>query len=352
VGIWWDSRSIAFRIVFVAIVAVVGALVLSVTIAVVQSTHNSSPLASPSRPSPTLTRAAETATPTSRGSSASTSTSTPSPTATSPFVTGATGDALVFVTMLAQLPEDDSPESHGGYNRSLFNAWIDANGDGCNTRAEVLKVESASAISSHGTCIIDTGSWYSAYDGTWFTSARDLDIDHFVPLKEAWVSGAWQWTAATRTGFGNDLGYAASLLAVSSSSNRSKSDSDPARWLPRNADFYCDYAATWVAVKWRWSLSVDSLERDALNRLLSSCSSLSVIVPDKANVQVDPHASDGSAAQTGGGSGGGGSGDGVVDPNFGTCVNAKANGYGPYIRGVDPEYNFYRDADKDGRVCE
>ncbi|MFZ4079183.1 MAG: excalibur calcium-binding domain-containing protein [Microbacteriaceae bacterium] len=257
------------------------------------------------------------------------------------------GDALMFEAMLAQLPEDNSPGSHGGYNRDLFNAWIDANGDGCNTRAEVLKSETSSAISAHGTCTIDTGSWYSAYDGIWFTSAKDLDIDHFVPLKEAWVSGAWQWTGATRTAFGNDLGYAASLLAVSSSSNRSKSDNDPARWLPRNSDFYCDYAATWVAVKWRWNLSVDALERDALNRLLGPCSSLSVTVPDRANVSVNPDARNDATSP-----GGGGSGDGIIDPNFGTCSKAKANGYGPYLRGVDPEYDFYRDADKDGRVCE
>jgi hypothetical protein len=31
---------------------------------------------------------------------------------------------------------------------------------------------------------------------------------------------------------------------------------------------------------------------------------------------------------------------------------AKANGRGPYINGVDPEYAFYRDGDSDGMVCE
>ncbi len=251
------------------------------------------------------------------------------------------------MSLLAELPEDDSPSSHTGYNRDLFNVWSDANGDGCDTRAEVLKLESASAVSAHGSCTIDTGSWYSAYDGTWFTNAGDIDIDHFVPLKEAWVSGAWAWTGTTRAAFGNDLGYAASLLAVSASSNRSKSDQDPARWLPPNSEFYCDYVATWVGVKWRWNLTVDSLERDTVTRILSSCSTLTVAVPERATVTINPNAVDGAPPV-----GGGGSGDGVVDPDFGTCTIAKANGYGPYIRGVDPEYEFYRDADKDGSVCE
>jgi hypothetical protein len=41
-----------------------------------------------------------------------------------------------------------------------------------------------------------------------------------------------------------------------------------------------------------------------------------------------------------------------TDPRFGTCAEARANGYGPYYRGQDPEYDWYRDADGDGVVCE
>jgi len=41
-----------------------------------------------------------------------------------------------------------------------------------------------------------------------------------------------------------------------------------------------------------------------------------------------------------------------TDPRFSTCREAKAAGYGPYYRGKDPEYHWYRDADNDGVVCE
>jgi Excalibur calcium-binding domain len=39
------------------------------------------------------------------------------------------------------------------------------------------------------------------------------------------------------------------------------------------------------------------------------------------------------------------------DPRFGTCREAKSNGYGPYHRG-DAEYGWYDDRDGDGVVCE
>lgn len=40
------------------------------------------------------------------------------------------------------------------------------------------------------------------------------------------------------------------------------------------------------------------------------------------------------------------------DPRFPTCGAANAAGYGPYHRGVDPEYAWYQDRDGDGVVCE
>jgi hypothetical protein len=41
-----------------------------------------------------------------------------------------------------------------------------------------------------------------------------------------------------------------------------------------------------------------------------------------------------------------------TDPRYGTCRAVKAHGYGPYYRGIDPEYLWYADADNDGVVCE
>lgn len=248
--------------------------------------------------------------------------------------------------MLATLPIDDQPESHTGYVREYFSLWSDANGNGCNTRAEVLLAQTLAAITRHGSCTIDSGSWVSLYDGVTFSVAGDLDIDHVVPLSEAWKSGAWQWDAATREQFANDLGYSGALLAVSASSNRSKGDKDPARWMPV-AGAACDYVQRWIGVKFRWSLTVDSAERAVLSTTLVGCAVVSQPVPTKATVTIS--ANPAPAAPV---TGGNGSGDGITDPDFGTCKVAKANGRGPYINGVDPEYSFYRDGDSDGMVCE
>lgn len=188
-----------------------------------------------------------------------------------------------FIDLLNGLVTDKAPESHTGYDRDLFHVWVDADADGCNTRAEVLMAQSRVATTHHNRCTIDSGEWFSLYDGLTLTDASSVDIDHVVPLSEAWKSGAWQWTADTRRRYANDMGYAASLLAVSAASNRSKGDSDPAQWMPV-ASAACDYAQRWVAVKFRWSLTVDLAERSVLLTTLEGCSGVLWNIPAKAEV--------------------------------------------------------------------
>ena len=229
---------------------------------------------------------------------------------------------------------DVKGERNAGYDRDLFELWIDANSNGCDTRDEVLYRQNRDSSTY---CGASRGIWKSAYDGLRFTDSSDLDVDHFVPLSEAWGSGAKKWNAKTRTRFANDL-YGYSLLAVSASSNRSKGDSDPSEWLPRSS-FQCVYAARWAAVKYRWRLSVDRGERAELRQIMRGCPKKSLRVSATRRAKI-------------GFKGKGGGGNGGLDPRFPTCSAAKAAGYGPYLQGRDPEYAWYRDADGDGIVCE
>jgi hypothetical protein len=157
------------------------------------------------------------------------------------------------------------------YDRDLFPHWVDTDGDRCNTREEVLIAQSRTPaqVDPYG-CKVLTGDWYSPYDNITTTDPTDLDIDHVVALAEAWDSGAAQWTTGRRRAFANDLDEPAALIAVTSTANRSKSDSDPTQWRPRPDD-WCRYATAWTTVKVKWDLSADHAEVDTLQEMLDTC---------------------------------------------------------------------------------
>lgn len=163
------------------------------------------------------------------------------------------------------------PERVGGYDRSLFRHWIDADRNGCDTRREVLIAESLTPVRVGASCSITGGTWFSAYDGVTTTDASTFDIDHLVPLKEAWESGAHAWTNDRRQAFANDLALPESLIAVSASSNRSKGDRDPAEWMPPRREYHCTYVTSWITVKKAWNLSVDRAEYQKLEQVLTNC---------------------------------------------------------------------------------
>ena len=155
-----------------------------------------------------------------------------------------------------------------GYSRSEFPTWITISG-ACDTRETVLKRDGKNVVTDSA-CKATSGSWTSAYDGVTITDSSKLDIDHMVPLAEAWRSGAAGWSVDDRKKFANDL-TRPQLLAVSASSNRSKGDQDPAQWLPTNTSFRCDYTKAWIAVKAYWKLTIDTAEKAALQKELNAC---------------------------------------------------------------------------------
>nr|WTB11991.1 HNH endonuclease family protein [Streptomyces antimycoticus] len=162
-------------------------------------------------------------------------------------------------------------EDRTGYARTKFRHWVDADRDGCSTRAEVLLAEAVEPPAVSGQCTISGGMWHSYYDDTDVPSARSLDIDHMVPLAEAWDSGASDWSAQERQDYANDLGDIRSLAAVTARENRSKADQDPREWLPTDPGARCRYLQEWVVVKARWQLSADPGEVAALADLASGC---------------------------------------------------------------------------------
>jgi hypothetical protein len=310
--------------------------------------------------------AKEVTAPTSQSASPSTAPTSAPSTETSktsetpaPMSSGSVKDAL---NNLVVADEIDA----ASYERTYFNHWVSKNPSGCDTRFAVLVTESTTKTKISG-CKVISGTWVSAYDGVTVTDPSKLDIDHMVPLKEAWRSGASKWNDSQREAYANDLEYANSLVAVTAASNRSKSDDDPSKYLPSDANNQCSYVSHWVAVKTRWSLAVDAKEKNAIQTVLNKCGDIKLddvkkagsvpapvagssatnasetpksAPPETTKVEAPAPAASTPVANTDG-----------SDPKFSSCKEALAAGYGPYKKG-EPEYEWYRDGDGDGTVCE
>ena len=178
-------------------------------------------------------------------------------------------------------------EHTSGYARSKFGGWIDADGDGLDTRAEVLIDESKVKVTiSYRT--VRTGKWLSLYDNVTWTNASDVDIDHVVALSEAWKSGAHAWSSARRLAFANDLGVSWALRAVTDNVNMSKGDRDPSSWIPSNRAAVCTYLVGWVAVKLRWALSVDAAEKSSITSSWRSAGCSNRVNPPTVDVRIAP----------------------------------------------------------------
>ncbi len=157
-------------------------------------------------------------------------------------------------------------DSDGKYDRDDWGSWIDEDGDGLNTRHEVLAEESLiKPVISNNKVV--SGKWFDKYTGKYFTNPSDLDIDHLVPLKNAYISGASNWSKKKKNRYYNYLKYENHLIAVSKSVNRNKSDKSPIEWLPPNEEYQCEYVREWYKIKTAWGLSIEEGFDEVSNRV-------------------------------------------------------------------------------------
>ncbi|MFD8145728.1 HNH endonuclease family protein [Streptomyces sp. NPDC059708] len=175
--------------------------------------------------------------------------------------------AAVARTQLAALTTG-KPGTMAGYSRDKFTHWAEQ-GDKCDTRETVLQRDGR-GVTRDAECRAVSGSWTSLYDGAVVNEASKLDIDHMVPLAEAWRSGAAAWDAARRKAFANDL-TRPQLLAVSAASNRSKGDQSPDLWQPSDKSSWCQYGRAWTTVKSHYGLTVTEAERAMLTTMIDTC---------------------------------------------------------------------------------
>ena len=274
-------------------------------------------------------------------------------------VAAPSGTALALLATLAV--KGRAPKT--GYDRDRFGqAWADVDRNGCDTRNDILERDLTGVVFKVGTrdCKVLSGALAEPYTGRTLTftsqDGKAVQIDHVVALSDAWQKGAGGREPRKLLAFANDP---INLLAVDGPTNASKSDGDAATWLPPNKGYRCAMVARQTAVKAKYGLWITGAERDAMARVLTTCPAAKVPTggnptlapatnskpPTSSPVGTEapsaaPPAPPAQPARSG------------VDPDYGTCKNAKANGAGPYHQGKDPEYDYYRDGDRDGVVCE
>ena len=191
--------------------------------------------------------------------------------------------AKVALRRLNKLDCADIDEAvEDSYSRSQFGyGWKDLDSDGQDERAEALitwhrpgKSKAPVEFATDKERRVVTGRWQCRFTGEVFTSAGDLDIDHIVPLKNAWLSGAHAWDKSRREQYSNGFGIRSRrrswLLPVSASANRSKGARSPDEWMPENERYWVRYAALWVRTKEYWGLSVTPSEKAFLREVLES----------------------------------------------------------------------------------
>ncbi|WP_240506439.1 HNH endonuclease family protein [Thermoactinospora rubra] len=164
-----------------------------------------------------------------------------------------------------------------GFDRDEFGpAWADVDHNGCDTRNDILKRDLEEETFKKGThdCVVLTGVLEDPYSGKTIHFRRgnetsmEVQIDHVVPLADAWQKGAQRWSEDKRKQFANDP---LNLLAVDGPLNNQKSDSDAASWLPPRRAYRCEYVARQIEVKAKYELWVTAAEKAAMERVLAAC---------------------------------------------------------------------------------
>ncbi len=176
------------------------------------------------------------------------------------------------------------------YDRDDWTHWSDVDNDCQNTRAEVLIEESAISVQfrDQRNCVVDSGRWVGPWSGETFARASDLDIDHHVPLYNAHVSGGANWTKAQKSAYANDLELPGALQATKNSLNRQKGARGPEAWKPPLPMSWCQYAGDWVAVKFKYQLSITIAEKTALQEMINTCSGNDISIQPATDAITTP----------------------------------------------------------------
>jgi hypothetical protein len=133
-----------------------------------------------------------------------------------------------------------------------------------NTRGIVLKRDSSAAVDVNANCTVTAGLWHDPYTNRSYNDADEIQIDHVVALKNAYMTGAYQWNKAKRCLYANYLGNKFHLMSVNGPENMKKSDKSPSEYIPPNESYVCEYLRNWLEIKYIWNLRMTPREIKAI----------------------------------------------------------------------------------------
>lgn len=169
------------------------------------------------------------------------------------------GLLLVFLGwIIGSEQESELTLSSLEYDRAAFGSWVDNDGDCLNTRAEILLEQSLSSpVLDESGCRVTGGTWLDAYTGDVISDPSSIDVDHLVPLRFAWMTGASVWTETDRIKFMND---SRNLVLTTASINRSKGAATPLNWLPPDDAARCGFVQLFLSVVLEYDLTLTDPE--------------------------------------------------------------------------------------------
>lgn len=152
------------------------------------------------------------------------------------------------------------------YNRKEWRHWLDSDKDCQNTRSEMLIKENLGVLTftNRKKCTVKTGKWSDFYYNDYLYEAKDIDVDHVVPLKHAADIGGQLWTDDLKAQFANDPD---NLVLTYKKFNRQKGAKTITEWLPSNREYACKYAKRWQLVKNKYKLPISNEEKSTINML-------------------------------------------------------------------------------------
>jgi hypothetical protein len=208
------------------------------------------------------------------------------------------------------------------------------------------------------------GRIYGPYEGRYFNSDRETDIEHIVAASEGHDSGLCSSPRSKKVQFATDpLNLTLASPKVNRCSKGGKCGFDAAQWMPEKNK--CWFANRIVQIKIKYDLSVDQAEARSLESVLSNCASFEMqfftedekdhAIPLQGNVipRTEPIIAAPTNAPTNTPTSTEEDALEMYDTNRNgriTCSEARSHGIAPVTEG-HPAYPFMRDADGDGVVC-